>query len=351
MNGVEHRSASTPKQKAHAVRQAAFDAGFDAVGIAKAIPLTDQANRFVEWLQKGYHGSMAWMEKATEKRKDVREIVHDAQSVVVVAHTYDTPDRHPQGASGKISRYAWGDDYHDVLAVPLAELAERMAEIEPAMIHRRYIDTGPVLEKQWAVQAGLGWQGKHSNILRRDIGSFFFLGVIISTMDLEPDDPMADHCGTCTACIDACPTKAIVEPYVVDATRCISYWTIETKPETPFPLEISENLDGWLYGCDVCQDVCPWNRFRKETARGEFRPRLGQTFLKPEDVVTLQASEFSTRFRRSPVKRAKHAGLVRNAQALAFDIQSLSSCNTPTSPLSDLALPDLQPPSTLAEPD
>ncbi len=349
MSGSPANIANSRTLLTAAVKQAAYDCGFDAVGIAMAEPLTSEVQRFHEWIDRGYHGTMSWMERGADKRADVAVIVPEARSVVVVGHTYDTAERHPPEATGKLSRYAWGDDYHDVLAVPLANLAAKMKELDPSMEHRRYIDTGPVLEKQWAVRAGLGWQGKHSNILRRDIGSFFFLGVVISTMDLDPDEPMADHCGTCTACIDACPTKAIVEPYVVDARRCISYWTIETKPDVEFPEDIRSNLDGWLYGCDVCQDVCPWNRFRKETTVEAFRPRYGQTFMKAEDVVTLQPSEFSLRFRHSPIKRAKHAGMVRNARALLSPQQQHLPCNTPTSPSLDLDQQDLLQPSTPAE--
>lgn len=350
MNGVSEQPEPTRQSATLAVKRAALECGFDAVGIAEAVALADEAEHFATWLERGFHATMNWMERSADKRRDVRQIVPGARSVVVVARTYDTPERHPKDAAGKISRYAWGDDYHDVLAEPLSNLAQRMKEIDPTMEHRRYIDTGPVLEKQWAVRAGLGWQGKHSNVLRRDIGSFFFLGVIITTMDLIPDAPIDDYCGSCTACIDSCPTQAIVEPYVVDAGRCISYWTIETKPDVAFPANIRANLDGWLYGCDVCQDVCPWNRFRKETAEPAFRPRNGETYLTVDEVVTLQPSEFSTRFRKSPIKRVKHAGLVRNAKELLSSTTKLS-CNTPTSLSSDPDRQDSPLPSTPAELD
>lgn len=336
--------------RSEAVRAAAFAAGFDAVGIAKAEVLSSEYQRYVEWLERGYHGTMSWMERSTEKRQDVSRIVESAKSVVVVAQTYDTPLQHPANNVGKISRYAWGDDYHDVLAVPLAQLADEMKRIDPEMEHRRYIDTGPVLEKQWAVNAGLGWQGKHSNILRRDIGSFFFIGVVISTIELEPDEKMPDYCGSCTACIDACPTQAIVEPYVVDATKCISYWTIETKPDIEIPEHIASHLDGWLYGCDTCQDVCPWNRFRKESPNPRFRPRNEETFLKAKDVVNLSAVEFSQRFRHSPIKRVKHAGLQRNARTL-IDHSKTEVCFTQTLQSLDRDQPDSQPPSTQVVPD
>lgn len=298
------------------VRAAALDVGFDAVGIARAEPLGIEVDRYQAWIDAGMHGTMAYMARNAEKRRDVSEIVPGARSVIVVARTYDTPHRHPDGAVGKVSRYAWGDDYHDVLPAMLDRLCDLLREIDPTAESRRYVDTGPVLEKQWAVRAGLGWQGKHSNVLRRDIGSFFFLGVVITTVELEADAPQMDMCGTCTACIDACPTHAIVQPYVVDGTKCISYWTIETKPDVAIPPDIAAGLDGWIFGCDTCQDVCPWNRFRKETDEPRFDARDGVTVLDPAMVVTLQPDEFNARFRGSPIMRTKLAGLQRNANAI-----------------------------------
>lgn len=306
----------TAQERSDAVRRAALDVGFDAVGIAAAIPLGPDFDRYREWIDRGYHGTMSWMERNMEARNDVTTLVPGARSVIVVARTYDTAPRHPQGAVGKLSRYAWGDDYHDVMPAMLDALIERMRAIEADVVTRRYVDTGPMLEKQWAVRAGLGWQGKHTNILRRDLGSFFFLGAVITTMDCVPDQAVTDHCGSCTACIDACPTAAIIEPNLVDARKCISYWTIETKPEIEIPPGIAEGLDGWIFGCDTCQDVCPWNRFRRETTDVRFQPRHGETVLNVDDVVTLQPEQFRERFRRSPVKRTKLGGLQRNARAL-----------------------------------
>lgn len=302
--------------RTQAVKQAALDAGFDAVAIARAEPLDEEYAMYREWLDRGYHGSMHYMERNGDSRRDVSVIVPGARSIVVVARNYYTPSVHPDDAIGKVSRYAWGDDYHIVLPPMLDDLCERIRGVVPGCETRRYTDTGPVMEKQWAVRSGLGWMGKNGNILRRDIGSWFFLGVVITTADLEADAPMADYCGTCTACLDACPTRAIVQPSVVDATKCISYWTIETKADTDFPLEIAGNLDGWLYGCDTCQDVCPWNRFQTPTSEGRFEPRKGETFLKLDEVLDLQPDNFVVRFRNSPIKRPKLAGLQRNARAL-----------------------------------
>lgn len=260
-------------------------------------------------------GPMPWLDDR-ESRRDVRAILPEARSVVVVAQNYYVPVQHRPNAAGKISRYAWGDDYHDVIPEKLDRLRERIREIVPGSVDRRYTDTGAILEKEWAVRAGLAWQGKHSNVLRRDIGSWFFLGLVITSADLEPDPPVLDYCGTCTACMDACPTHAIVAPYVVDARSCISTWTIETKPDIEIADHIAANLDGWLFGCDTCQDVCPWNRFATDVGDTRFAPRDGVTELAPEAVVDLQPEEFRTRFRKSPVKRTKLDGLRRNARAL-----------------------------------
>lgn len=306
------------------VKQAATDIGFDAVGIASAVPLDEEFAHYNTWLSRGYQGSMSYLDDRLS-RHDVRHILPSARSVIVVALNYFTPHKHPdvlnhdesgRDVLGKISRYAWGDDYHDVIPPMLDKLCEQIKRIVPASETRRYTDTGPVMEKAWAARAGLGWQGKHSNILRRDIGSWFFLGLVITNADLVTGEPMVDHCGTCTACMQACPTHAIVDPYVVDASKCLSHWTIEVKPDVEIPNDIAVNMDGWLFGCDVCQDVCPWNRFSTPTSEQRFQPRQEQTFLPLDSIVNLQPDEFADRFRKSPVKRTKLAGLQRNARAL-----------------------------------
>ena len=309
------------------VLQAARDIGFDAVGIASALPLDEEYAHYNTWLARGYQGSLAYMDERAS-RHDVRHIMPSARSVVVVARNYYTPHSHDETlnnvvnddsatlANGKISRYAWGDDYHDVLPPMLDTLCEQLKLIVPESETRRYTDTGPVMEKAWAARAGLGWQGKHTNVLRRDIGSWFFLGLIITSAELATGEPMEDYCGTCTACIQACPTHAIVEPYVMDASKCLSHWTIEVKPDVEIPKDIAKNMDGWVFGCDVCQDVCPWNRFSTATDEQRFQPRHDQTFLPLESIVNLQPDEFAERFRKSPVKRTKLAGLQRNARAI-----------------------------------
>jgi epoxyqueuosine reductase len=304
------------RDDAEQVKAAALRLGFDAVAIAAAEPLVDPIARYRQWLEQGNHGMMQWMERNVEKREDPSLVLADARSVIVVARNYYTPHHHGENATGKISRYAWGDDYHDVVTPMLDELSREVERIVPGSTTRRYVDTGPVMEKEWAVRSGLAWRGKHSNVIRRDIGSWFFLGVVLTTADLEAGSPMADFCGTCTACIDACPTKAITEPYVVDSRACISYWTIEVKPEHAVPQEIASHMDGWLYGCDVCQDVCPWNRFETPTTEPRFQPRDLVTELNPSSVVDLQPETFAQRFAGSPMKRAKLAGLQRSANIL-----------------------------------
>ncbi len=306
-----------PDELTGIVRQAALDLGFSLVGIASARPFGPEADRYDEWIQLGYNAALGYMARNGDKRRDPELILPGVQSVVVVAQNYYTPHEHEeQDGVGKISRYAWGDDYHEVIPPKLERLSEVLRSHVPEVANRYYTDTGPVLEKQWAVRAGIGWQGKNGNIISRVIGSWFFLGVMFTTARLVPDSPVGDFCGTCTACIDACPTDAIVAPSVVDAGKCLSYWTIEAKPDVDIPLPIASNMQGWVFGCDICQDVCPWNRFRKPTAEERFLPRGGETTLSFRAIEDFVQEEFSARFRKSPVKRTKMAGLRRNAAAL-----------------------------------
>ncbi len=301
--------------KAEKIKELALEAGFDKAGIALAEPLEPEGFRLLEWLRARFHGDMAWMEREPEKRADPRAIYPEARSILVVALNYFTPHEHEPG-NGKISRYAWGDDYHDIVRERLKLLLERIRVEFEGADGKICVDTAPVMDKAWAVRAGIGWQGKHSNIINPDIGSWFFIGEILLNIDLEHhDDAMPDHCGTCTACLDACPTTAIVEPYVVDSNKCISYATIELRtPELPDV--VSENLNGWLYGCDICQDVCPWNRFEKPTSETRFEPRMGETSLHPDMVLSLTPETYAERCRRSAIKRAKISGLQRNARYL-----------------------------------
>lgn len=295
------------------IKSHALEIGFDKVGVARAQALTDEGERLFEWLGRGYHGEMSWLEREPTKRVDPRAIFPEAKSVICVALNYYTPLQHE--TTGKISRYAWGDDYHDIVKEKLRELLEWIMSEDPTATGKICADTAPVMDKAWAARAGLGWIGKHTNLITKDLGSWVFLGEILLNLELEYDQPIDDHCGTCTACIEACPTDAIVEPYVVDSNKCISYATIELRSDS-LPANVSANLNGWIYGCDICQDVCPWNRFEKPTEELRFAPRLGETSLSLDVVESLTPESYAERFRKSPMKRTKLTGLKRNAAAL-----------------------------------
>ena len=303
------------------LKQKASSLGIDKIGIAPADALTGEGKRLREWLARDYHGAMAWMEREPEKRIDPSAIFPNAKSVIVGAVNYFTDHAHSNAAeAGKISRYAWGDDYHDVLREKLAGLLDWICEKRPGTGGKICVDTAPMMDKAWAVQAGLGWIGKHSNLITTELGSWVFIGEIILDIELVADaDRVDDHCGTCTACLEACPTNAIVEPYVVDSRKCISYATIELRDET-LPAEIADNLNGWLYGCDICQDVCPWNRFEQATSEARFEPRNGETELTLDRLAAMEHDEYVERFRRSAMKRTKLAGLQRNAKALSSKV-------------------------------
>lgn len=304
------------------IKSKALELGFAKVGIARADELTEEGQRLREWLQRGYHATMDWMASNVEKRTDPRLILPNARSVVSVAMNYYTEGRHSVDPSvGKISRYAWGDDYHIVVTERVRQLSEYIKELEPSANSRVYVDTGPVMDKAWAVRAGVGWLGKHTNVITKEYGSWVFLGEVILDIELDYDQPMADFCGSCTACIEACPTGAIVEPYVLDSNRCISYLTIEHRES--FSPELASNFQNWVYGCDICQDVCPWNRFQQPTTEGAFRPREYNIAPKLAQLAEMTETEFRERFRKSAVKRTKHEGLVRNVRAVLAEQKSL----------------------------
>ena len=300
------------------IKERALELGFHKVGIVTAAPLASERVRLEEWLRRGFHGEMSWMARDSERRTNPRLVMPDARSIVVVALNYFTPHKHDSSdhAHGKISRYAWGDDYHDVVGSKLKELLAWIKEECPGAAGKTCVDIQPLMDKAWAVRAGLGWIGKHTNLITRDYGSWVFIGELLLNLELQYDTVEAeDHCGTCTLCIEACPTEAITEAYVVDSNRCISYATIELRaPE--IPEQVATNLDGWLYGCDICQDVCPWNRFEQPTAETRFEPREGNVSANLSDLLALTHDEYAVRFRRSALKRAKLTGLQRNARAL-----------------------------------
>jgi epoxyqueuosine reductase len=306
---------------AREIKQRALFEGFNKVGIVGASSLEDEGRRLREWLARGYHGDMNWMSRDVEKRINPAEIFPQAHSVVVVALNYFTPHQHQQSpTTGKVSRYAWGDDYHDVVKTKLSSLLAWIREQEPQAEGKICVDIQPVMDKAWAVRAGIGWLGKHSNVITQEYGSWVFIGELLINLELESDNErVEDHCGTCMLCIDACPTAAITEPYVVDSNKCISYATIELRtPELPQGMD----LDGWLYGCDVCQDVCPWNRFEEATSEQRFAPWSGNVNAKLSEILELTPETYAARFRGSAMKRAKLSGLQRNARALT-QIQSV----------------------------
>jgi epoxyqueuosine reductase len=290
--------------------------GFSKVGLAPATALTEEGAKLREWLARGFHGQMAYMARNPEQRSDPRLLLPSAKSVVCVALNYFRPERHVDDPEvGKISRYAWGDDYHDVLRDKLNALLEWIREREPEVEGKVCVDTSPMMDKAWAARAGLGWIGKHTNLITKEFGSWVFLGELLLSIELDYDSLIeADHCGKCMACIDACPTGAIIAPYQLDATRCISYGTIELR-EAELPEPIRSKLENWVFGCDICQDVCPWSRFSKQTEEERFAPREGLVEPKLEELIEMSQEEFSARFRKSTIKRTKLAGLQRNARA------------------------------------
>jgi epoxyqueuosine reductase len=299
------------------VKDLALTEGFEKVGVVAAEALGDERNRLREWLERGYHGEMSWMARDPEQRTDPRKLFPAARAVVVVTKNYYTPAQHTDDpATGKVSRYAWGDDYHDVVGAKLRSLLAAIKAEIPGTEGKVCVDIQPVMDKAWAAHAGLGWIGKHTNLITTDYGSWVFIGELLLNIELEYDTELvADHCGSCTLCIDACPTDAITEPYVVDSNKCISYATIELR-EPKLPREVAENLEGWFYGCDICQDVCPWNRFAQTTDEKHFAPREANVNATLSEIAALTPEAYADRFRGSAMKRAKLSGLQRNAHAL-----------------------------------
>ncbi len=287
----------------------------------RAESLTHEKEHLIEWLNSNYNAEMKWLEREPEKRTDPKLIFPEAKSLIAVALNYYTPHQHEDDPSkGKVSCYAWGDDYHNVMQEKLQELLVWIKSEIPEAEGKICCDIQPIMDKAWAVRAGLGWIGKHSNVITKEFGSWVFLGEVILNLELDYDEFIeSDHCGNCTACLDACPTDAIIQPYLVDSKLCLSYATIELR-SPKLPNDIVENLDGWLYGCDICQEVCPWNRFQKPTEEERFEPRKDNVTPDLKEILNLSHDEYVERFRGSAMKRAKVSGLQRNAQALLENI-------------------------------
>ena len=287
--------------------------GFSFCGISKAEFLENEAPRLEEWLNRGYQGKMGYLENHFDKRLDPTKLVPGAKSVVSLIYNYYPQDVHQSDSSPKIAKYAYGQDYHFAIKDKLKTFMGRIQEEIGEVNGRVFVDSAPVHERAWAAKSGLGWIGKNSLLLNREMGSFFFLAELIIDLELEPDGPMKDYCGTCTACQDACPTDAIPEPYVVDGSKCISYLTIELKDE--IPQEFANKMEGWAFGCDICQDVCPWNRFSKPHNDSNFQPQGWQDFTE-KDWQEMTKDVFQKVFKKSAVKRTKFEGLQRNLKFL-----------------------------------
>jgi epoxyqueuosine reductase len=290
--------------------------GFDLVGFAKADELVEEVEKLNEWLKLGYQRDMKYMERNFDKRKDVSLILEDAKSVISLAVNYYTDHQYIEDKdSGKVSRYAWGKDYHLIIWEMLEALEAELKKIDPEFKSKSYVDTGPVMDKAWAVKAGIGWLGKHTNVINRELGSWIFIANIITNYEFDYTEPIPDYCGSCTACIDACPTDAILNEYVVDSNKCISYLTIENRGE--IEQQFKGKFEGWVFGCDICQDVCPWNiKFLQPTTIEEFNPADGNKEINLDEISKMSSNEFNERFAESPVLRAKLKGLKRNAEFL-----------------------------------
>lgn len=306
----------TPKEQyTQWIKQWSKQLGFEYCGIAKAEFLDEEARRLESWLNNNYHGKMAYMANHFDLRTDPRKLVPDAKSVITLMYNY-YPAQAPTSSDAKVSKYALGKDYHDIIRPLLRQLLQYIQEHIGEVNGRGFVDSAPVLERAWAQRSGLGWIGKNANLIHKRNGSFFFLATLIVDLELEYDNPfVGDYCGTCTRCIDACPTEAIIRPNLVDGTKCISYLTIELKDEL-IPSEFQNKMQDWIFGCDVCQDVCPWNRFSTPHHKEQLDANPVFFTFNLKDWLSLEEDTFKTLFKHSPLKRTKWKGIKRNASFL-----------------------------------
>ena len=304
---------SSKSKNTQFIKKEAKRLGFMSCGISKAEFLEEEAPRLEKWLNTNKHGKMSYMENYFDKRLDPTLLVEDSKSVISLLFNYYPKEKQKEN-SYKISKYAYGTDYHFVIKAKLKELLNSIKEKIGKVNGRAFVDSAPVLDKAWAVKSGLGWMGKHSNVLTQRAGSFYFIAELIIDLHLEYDTPTTDHCGSCTACIDACPTQAIVAPYVVDGSKCISYFTIELKEN--IPSDFKGQFDDWMFGCDVCQDVCPWNRFSQSHKEPLFNPHPELLSMTKKDWEEITEDTFKKVFQKSAVKRTKFSGLKRNIKFL-----------------------------------
>ncbi len=316
----------SPDKIAVLIKAEASRLGFMACRIARAERLDDDARRLEQWLSNGFQGTMQYMERHFDLRVDPSKLVPGAKSVVTLLMNY-YPTEEQQPNAPRIAKYAWGQDYHDIIRPKLNELLAYIRANVGDIQGRGFVDSAPVLERSWAVRSGLGWVGKNGNLLNKEHGSFFFIATLITDLDIATDAPFTtDHCGTCTRCIDACPTDAIVSPTVIDANKCISYLTIELK-EALMPSGYEQRNDSWMFGCDVCQDVCPWNRFSKPHNDPAFVPIPEVLNLSTSEWMQLSEEAFRKAFKGSPIKRAKWSGVVRNLKAISSQMQLFANGN------------------------
>lgn len=299
------------------IKSAATNLGFSFCGVAKAEFLEEEAPRLEEWLHRGYQGKMSYLENHFDKRLDPRLLVPGAKSVISLGYNYFPQKDLTNDTDLKIAKYALGEDYHMVVKDKLKEFIHILQQEIGDVQGRAFVDSAPVMERAWAQRSGTGWIGKNSLLLNKQMGSFFFLAELIIDLDLEYDSPTKDYCGTCTACIDACPTDAIPEPYVVDGSKCISYFTIELKEA--IPQEVKGKFENWIFGCDICQDVCPWNRFSKPHTEPRFQPHADLNGVSKKEWTEITEEVFQTLFKKSAVKRTKFEGLKRNIEFALTD--------------------------------
>lgn len=292
------------------IKEAAARLGFVFCGISKAGFLEEEANRLDTWLKRGYHGRMSYMENHHDMRLDPTKLVPGARSVVSLVYNYYPKADLARDGEPKVAKYAYGEDYHFIIREKLKELLAEIRDAIGEINGRAFVDSAPVMERTWAARSGLGWIGKNSLLLNRTMGSFFFLAELIIDLELVYDGPVKDYCGTCTACMDACPTDAIPEPYVVDGSKCISYFTIELKEA--IPEDYKGQFQDWIFGCDICQDVCPWNRFSKPHDEPRLDPSPELSSMTKEDWLEITRETFDRVFRRSPLKRTRFEGIKRN---------------------------------------
>jgi len=304
----------TPSEYSSIIKNSARQLGFLSCGISKADFLEAEAPKLEAWLRGGHHGTMSYMERNFDKRLDPRRLVPGAKSIVSLLYNYHSDQKQKDPEAPKISTYAYGTDYHLVIKNKLKAFMDILHREIGEVNGRVFVDSAPVMDKAWAAKSGLGWIGKNTNLISKKVGSFFFIAELILDLDLEYDTPVTDHCGSCTACIDACPTEALIQPYQIDGSKCISYLTIELKEA--IPNEFQGKMDNWAFGCDVCQTVCPWNRFATTHQEPDFEPHPELLSLTKKEWEEMNEAVFNTVFRKSAVKRTKYEGLQRNIKFL-----------------------------------